>query len=186
MFQACAAACNGRKCMLHDCASVRARRVLSAGMKTEKDTVPVSLPAISMPQAGARPRRSRVSALAVVDALEPRQLLSTTWFVSIAGSDKNPGTIARPFLTIQHAANLAKPGDVVDIRGGKYHETVTPTQSGTAKAGSLTRLITAKMSRSTAPILLPAGAVPAARFTAPASRGISAPATTRCSLTARR
>ena len=57
-------------------------------------------------------------------------MLSTTWFVSPAGSDKNSGTIDQPFQTIQHAADLAQPGDTVDIRGGVYRETVSPAGSG--------------------------------------------------------
>jgi hypothetical protein len=65
-----------------------------------------------------------------IDALEPRQLLSTTFFVATNGSDTNAGTIGAPFLTIQHAASIAQPGDTVDIRGGTYHQTVTPASSG--------------------------------------------------------
>src|SRR6185312_17052188 len=41
---------------------------------------------------------------------------------------------AQPFQTIQHAANLAQPGDTVFIRGGTYRETVVPAHSGMAGA----------------------------------------------------
>ncbi|HWE01419.1 MAG TPA: hypothetical protein VG326_03340 [Tepidisphaeraceae bacterium] len=54
------------------------------------------------------------------------------WFVSPSGSDKNPGTLAAPFQTIQHAATVAQAGDHVEIRAGTYRETVTPAHSGTA------------------------------------------------------
>ncbi len=67
----------------------------------------------------------------VAERLETRALLSATYFVSPAGNDTNPGTIDAPFQTIQHAATLAGPGDVVDIRAGTYRETVTP-KSGAA------------------------------------------------------
>jgi hypothetical protein len=45
--------------------------------------------------------------------------------------DDNPGTASEPFATIQAAANVARPGDVVKIRDGIYRETVAPANSGT-------------------------------------------------------
>jgi len=35
-------------------------------------------------------------------------LLSSSWYVSIDGSNDNPGTLAAPFRTIQAAANVAQ------------------------------------------------------------------------------
>jgi len=56
-----------------------------------------------------------------------------TFFVGGANaSDTNPGTASQPFATIQKAANVARPGDVVKIRDGVYRETVAPANSGTA------------------------------------------------------
>lgn len=71
---------------------------------------------------------------AAAEKLEGRQLLSSTWFVSTIGSDANIGTIYAPFQTIQRASSVAQPGDTVMIRGGIYHETVTPASSGTQAA----------------------------------------------------
>lgn len=71
---------------------------------------------------------------AMVDALESRVLMSSTWFVSPSGSNRNPGTLAAPFQTIQYAADTAHAGDTVEIEAGVYHETVTPPNSGTAGA----------------------------------------------------
>lgn len=68
-----------------------------------------------------------------VEPLEGR-LLFSTYFVATDGSDANAGNLASPFRTIQKAANLARPGDVVQIRGGVYRETVRPAHSGTASA----------------------------------------------------
>jgi hypothetical protein len=87
----------------------------------------------------SRPRTSAIgrrksSGGALVDRLESRTLLSTTWFVSPTGLDTNPGTIAAPFKTIQHGADAAGPGDTVAIRGGVYHETVVVHNSGTSAA----------------------------------------------------
>ena len=49
------------------------------------------------------------------------------YYVSPAGSDSNPGTSAAPFLTIQHAANVVNPGDMVIVRDGTYNN---PALSG--------------------------------------------------------
>ena len=40
-------------------------------------------------------------------------------------SDGNPGTREKPFKTLSHAGNAARPGDHVFIRGGLYRETLT-------------------------------------------------------------
>ena len=65
------------------------------------------------------------------ESLEQRVLLSS-FYVSTAGSDADSGTLSAPFRSIQHAANLAGPGDTVFIRGGVYRETVRPARSGTS------------------------------------------------------
>ncbi|MEA2572634.1 MAG: hypothetical protein QOI24_4635 [Acidobacteriota bacterium] len=43
-----------------------------------------------------------------------------TWFVATNGRDSNRGSDAEPFATITKAADAAKPGDVVNVRGGVY------------------------------------------------------------------
>ena len=48
--------------------------------------------------------------------------MSTTYFVSPSGNDTNPGTEARPFLTIGKSALVAAPGDTVNILAGTYPE----------------------------------------------------------------
>lgn len=64
-----------------------------------------------------------------VEPLEARRLLSA-WYVAPTGSDSDPGTLDRPFATIQQAADVAQPGDTVFVRGGTYRQTVLPTNSG--------------------------------------------------------
>jgi len=43
------------------------------------------------------------------------------YYVSPTGSDSNAGTSAAPFQTIQHAANVVNPGDMVIVRDGTYN-----------------------------------------------------------------
>jgi Right handed beta helix region len=59
-------------------------------------------------------------------------------YVSTHGSDSNPGTMSKPFLTVQHAADVAKPGDTINLRGGKYCERLDVTSSGNATQGYIT------------------------------------------------
>ncbi|MEU8935158.1 sigma-70 family RNA polymerase sigma factor [Streptomyces sp. NPDC048409] len=53
----------------------------------------------------------------------PAKPLVPTYFVSSGGSDSNPGTsTGSPFRTLQKAADLAGPGDVVAVMNGTYTE----------------------------------------------------------------
>ncbi len=54
----------------------------------------------------------------------------TTYYVATDGVDTNPGTLASPWRTIQHAANSLAPGDTVYVRGGIYNERVRIARSG--------------------------------------------------------
>ncbi|KUO17481.1 right-handed parallel beta-helix repeat-containing protein [Streptomyces dysideae] len=58
----------------------------------------------------------------------------TTLIVATNGNDTAPGTLAQPLRTIQRAVGLAKPGDTIAVRGGRYALTdnITITTSGTA------------------------------------------------------
>jgi hypothetical protein len=61
---------------------------------------------------------------------------SATYFVTLSGSDAGPGTATRPWQTINHAAELARAGDVVIVRGGRYvlSAQVRPRNSGRSDA----------------------------------------------------
>jgi alpha-N-arabinofuranosidase len=50
------------------------------------------------------------------------------------GNDANRGTQIAPFRTIQHAADLAQPGDVIIVHRGVYRERVSPRRGGTSDA----------------------------------------------------
>src|SRR5258707_10021307 len=59
-----------------------------------------------------------------------------TYFVTLSGNDAGPGTATRPWKTINHAAELARAGDVVVVRRGRYvlSAQVRPRNSGRSDA----------------------------------------------------
>lgn len=59
---------------------------------------------------------------------------ASVYYVATNGNDSNPGTLDRPFRTIQRGASVAQAGSTVYIRGGIYKEQVTISNSGTASA----------------------------------------------------
>ena len=59
---------------------------------------------------------------------------ATTFYVATNGRDVNRGTDASPLRTIQHAANLAQPGDTIIVHEGIYRERVSPPRGGTSDA----------------------------------------------------
>jgi hypothetical protein len=62
------------------------------------------------------------------------------YYVAKNGSDGNPGTLEKPWRTIQHAANTVNAGDTVYVRAGVYNEYVFIGTSGigpyTGKSGN--------------------------------------------------
>lgn len=54
----------------------------------------------------------------------------TVYYVSKNGDDRQSGTESQPFLTINHAAQLALPGDTVMVHQGVYREWVDPKNGG--------------------------------------------------------
>jgi parallel beta-helix repeat protein len=59
---------------------------------------------------------------------------AATLYVAPAGHDASAGSIDSPFQTITRAAQVAKPGDVVNVRAGIYSGTTVITSKGTAEA----------------------------------------------------
>ncbi len=54
----------------------------------------------------------------VIDSKSPDS--AAMFYVALEGDDRNPGTISKPWGTIQRAARSAKAGDTVLIRKGLY------------------------------------------------------------------
>ncbi len=57
---------------------------------------------------------------------------SASVFVAPDGNDANPGTLGKPFRTIQRAVDSLSAGDTCFVRAGVYRETVTLSKSGEA------------------------------------------------------
>lgn len=53
-------------------------------------------------------------------------------------SDDNPGTLSKPFCSIQKAADVVRAGDTILVREGIYHEKVTFKNSGSKLEGYIT------------------------------------------------
>ncbi len=66
------------------------------------------------------------------------QSSGTDYFVAKTGSDENPGTSSAPFLTINHAAQIAQPGDVITVREGTYREWIKPARGGNSEESRIT------------------------------------------------
>src|SRR3954452_23927748 len=68
-------------------------------------------------------------------AWEQPLTLSKTYYVDngdARADDNGPGTKARPFRTINRAAELLRPGERVVIASGTYRECVRPARGGTS------------------------------------------------------
>jgi alpha-N-arabinofuranosidase len=61
-------------------------------------------------------------------------LPAADFHVAPNGNDANPGTPAAPLRTIQRAADLAQPGDVVTVHEGVYRQRISPPRGGDSDA----------------------------------------------------
>jgi len=61
-----------------------------------------------------------------------------SYYVSVSGSDSNPGSQAAPWRHIQYALDKVGPGSTVYVMTGVYGETVTFHNSGSASGGFIT------------------------------------------------
>jgi alpha-L-arabinofuranosidase len=77
--------------------------------------------------------RTHVIALAGLVALAAAAQ-ATEFHVATSGQDTNPGTQAAPLGTIQRAAELAQPGDVITVHAGVYRERINPPRGGESDA----------------------------------------------------
>ncbi len=108
--------------------------ISASGIFTAPATVP-SPASVSITAVAAANQSVRATATITLVA-QPSS--GTTYYVATTGSDSNPGTEASPFLTIQHAANVAVAGDTVLVHAGIYKELLRPPHSGNATQGYIT------------------------------------------------
>lgn len=79
-------------------------------------------------------RFSKVAVAVAFVVVSATTMQAAERFVSLSGNDANAGTLAAPFRTINKAASLAQPGDVISVRGGVYNAAVSIGAKGTSTA----------------------------------------------------
>ena len=108
--------------------------ISSTGVYTAPSTMPNIASATVTAVSQADPSKSATAVITLV----AQPTTGNTYYVATTGSDSNPGTLSRPWRTIQHAANTVTAGDTVYVRNGVYNEVVTMKSSGSASAGFIT------------------------------------------------
>lgn len=56
------------------------------------------------------------------------------YHVALNGNDANDGSSSKPWRTINHAAQLAQPGDIITVHSGTYREWINPSRGGESDA----------------------------------------------------
>jgi Right handed beta helix region len=79
-----------------------------------------------------------IFALLLACAIQSSGQVNSSSYVSTEGNDSNPGTETAPWRTVQHAADTARAGSTVNVRGGVYEELVSINASGNASDGFIT------------------------------------------------
>jgi PA14 domain/Right handed beta helix region len=82
----------------------------------------------------ARPLAALLISLAAGCSPTAVQITSepNAFYVAPSGDDTNPGSLEKPFKTIQKCADVVTAGFTCVVRAGTYRETVTPKNSGTS------------------------------------------------------
>lgn len=91
---------------------------------------------VLLSQAECDPNTAGVALTTATAVNLPHTIAQTpvVYYVSLAGNDSNAGTSARPWRTIQKAANTMTAGDTVIVAAGRYPEHVQVTRSGQSGA----------------------------------------------------
>ncbi len=75
---------------------------------------------------------SQLVASALLAAV-PLSVSATEFHVATNGNDANRGSKSAPLRSIQRAADLAQPGDVITVHAGVYRERINPPRGGTSE-----------------------------------------------------
>src|SRR5580692_205812 len=108
--------------------------ISSTGVYAASSTMPSVASATVTVVSRADPSKSATAVITLVT----QPATGTTYYVSTTGSNSNPGTLSRPWRTIQHAANTVSAGDTVYVRRGVYNEVVSMKSSGSESVGFIT------------------------------------------------
>jgi Right handed beta helix region len=76
--------------------------------------------------------RNMASDLASVTTPSARPAITANYVVSTTGSDSASGSSASPFRTVAKAMSMAQAGNVILVKNGTYHESLSLTRSGMA------------------------------------------------------
>lgn len=68
--------------------------------------------------------------LLVLTFLVSAGISAKEYHVSVKGNDGDNGSVSKPFRTINQAARVAMPGDVILVHSGIYREQITPPRGG--------------------------------------------------------
>lgn len=79
-------------------------------------------------------RRLHGLSLAFLLLTQMHQANAAEFHVCINGNNSNPGTLELPLRTIQRAAELARPGDIITVHDGTYRERVIPPRGGNSES----------------------------------------------------
>ena len=110
-------------------------RISAAGLYTAPADVAVRVAVEIEAQSVAAPLANGPASVTVTTAIASP---GPAYYVAKTGSNANDGSTAHPWLTIQHAVDIARGGATINVASGVYNELVTLTHSGSAAAGFIT------------------------------------------------
>ncbi len=79
-----------------------------------------------------------ISALFIAVFICPAITFAEKFYVATDGADTNNGSLAEPWLTIEHASSMLVAGDTVLVRAGTYNNSLCVQSSGNAVDGYIT------------------------------------------------
>ena len=91
------------------------------------------LPAMKVPSV-----LQEIAAITALILASVHTLPAAEFHVAISGKDTDPGSSSAPLHTIQRAAELAQPGDVITVHAGVYRERINPPRGGTSETQRIT------------------------------------------------
>ena len=74
--------------------------------------------------------KKKILILLVMIVFSVSATFSREYHVTVNGSDSNDGSAAKPFKTINFAAQIAQPGDILTVHAGTYREWINPARGG--------------------------------------------------------